>query len=138
MSEDKTLPVVSEDEFKKHSGPGRPSKPSRKRQSVREMVEELGCNPVKFCADLINGDYEVMGFKEQFTLRYDKEGNVIGETPNLTPELRFQAAKTLMDFMFSKKHSISGDEDGPPLEFKGQLGVDLKALVHMVKKAKGE
>ena len=73
MSDEK-LPQVPESEFTKHAGPGRPNKASKKRQSVREMVEELGYNPVKFCADLINGDYEVMGFKEQFTLRYDKEG----------------------------------------------------------------
>jgi hypothetical protein len=135
---DKNLPIVSEAEFKKDAGPGRPHKPSRKRQSVREMVEELGGNPVKLCVDLINGDHKAFGFDEAVSPKYDKEGNVIGEVMNLSPELRFQGAKTLMDFMFSKKHSISGDDDGPPLEFKGQLGVDLVTLVNMVKKAKGE
>jgi hypothetical protein len=135
---DKNLPVVSEAEFKKHSGPGRPHTASRKRKSVREMVEELGGDPVKLCVDLINGNYAALGFDQAKSIITDKDGNPVAEKPNLTVEIRFQAAKTLLDFMFSKKHSISGDDDGPPLEFKGQLGVDLTTLVNMVKRAKGE
>jgi hypothetical protein len=135
---DKNLPIVSEAEFKKDAGPGRPHKPSRKRQSVREMVEELGGNPVKLCVDLVKGDHTALGFDQAKTIITDKDGNPVSEKPNLTVEIRFQAAKTLLDFMFSKKHSISGDDDGPPLEFKGQLGVDITTLVNMVKRAKGD
>lgn len=133
----KDLPQVPESAFTKDAGAGRPNAPSKKRQSVYQMVQELGGNPVELCVRLIHGDHKFFGFDHATTPRYDKEGNIVGEEMNLKPELRLQGAKTLMDFMFSKNLKLTGDED-EPLQFKGKVDVDMRKLVSMIKTAKGE
>lgn len=131
------LPVVDEAAFTESHRGGKRGGPRKLKESVRDICEELGCNPVELLIDVINGDYEALGFSAGTSIRTDREGNPIAEIPNITPELRVQAAKTLMDFMFSKNFTLKGDEKNP-IHLKGNAEVDYQKLAKMMREAKGE
>jgi len=137
MKKDTSLPPVDESVFKQSHIGGHRSGPRKLRGSVRDICEELGCNPVELVVNIINGDYEALGFSQGTSIRTDREGNPIAEIPNITPELRLQAAKTMMDFIYSKNFTLKGDKDNP-IEFKGKAELDYAKLAQMVKAAKGE
>jgi len=119
------LPAVDESEFKTPYRGGHRTGSRKLRESVREICEELGCNPVEFLCLIVNGD--------KWALSTDDSK----KPQEISLELRNQAAKTLMDFMFSKNFTVKGDKDNP-IQFKGSAAVDYNKLAKMIKDAKGE
>jgi predicted transcriptional regulator len=122
MSEEKkdpALPAVNEEVFTQHHYTGRPSAPRKLRKSVKDAVEEFGADPVKLLANVVSANITELG---------------VGA---IEIETRIQAAKTLMEYMFSKKLELSGDEE-KPVQFKGSVQIDYLKVVEMVKKARGE
>ncbi|MBA3755044.1 MAG: hypothetical protein H0X02_01915 [Nitrosomonas sp.] len=123
---DKNLPVVNEAAFTESHRNGVKRGPRKLKDSVREIVEELGGDPVGVLISIVNGDREALATNHDV------------ELPLIAVELRFQAAKVLMEYIFSRKLSIGGDKDAPPVQFTGKMEVDYTKLARLVKDAKGE
>ena len=83
-------------------GKGTPNKTSL---NLHEKAKELGCDPFEILCRFALGDWEGLGYNEEFTFSPTQKGEVI-EKPIIPPELRQKAAAEAAQYLFPKRKAI--------------------------------
>lgn len=123
-------------EIRKHTKTGgrKPGTPNKKALEVREIIEELGVNPIEILAHFMMNDYEALGYKETQTM-VTKSGSEV-QVLTISPELRASCAKEIASYVYAKRRAIEvTGKDGEPLTQPSKK-LTPEDLIDIVRKAR--
>lgn len=89
--------------------------PNKSTQSVREMADRIGVDPLEILLMVAANDWEGLGFDTDVT-HFEKaegDGSVIGEKPRISLDQRIQAAKEAAKYLHAQRKALehSGEVD---------------------------
>lgn len=90
--------------------------PNKRTFSAQKVAQELDVDPLEFLIYVLKNDWKALGFKSAY--KTSKNGKKVTKTPHITFNMRMEAAKELLPYLYAKFKPLELNSDGGEAEAK--------------------